>query len=167
MLRSGVRSAIALLLALGLGGCFYGFAGGGLPSNVRTVAIVPFDNQTTSADLPAELFDLLRREMRSRLGVRDAGESRADAIVRGTLVRYDTDVPVGYSANPNQATTARRRLQVTVDIEIVDRLSGKAIYSRKGLTADGEYDERQEQTGRRQALQRIVADVIDGAQSQW
>ncbi|HET7457682.1 MAG TPA: DUF4136 domain-containing protein [Gemmatimonadaceae bacterium] len=151
-----------------LAGCFpYGFAGGGLPSHVKTIAVLPFDNQTPSPDIQREMFDAMRRGLRSRLGLRDAPESRADAILRGTLLRYDADIPVAYSADPRRSTSARRRLQVVLDVELVDQKSGKALWQRKGLTAEGEYAESAEAAGRQQAIDRIVTDVVEGAQSQW
>jgi hypothetical protein len=54
------------------------------------------------------LSDALRKAMSSRLGLRDASENRANAVVRGTITKYEPDVPVAFSADPNQATTARR-----------------------------------------------------------
>ena len=168
MLRSGARS-LALALAVSLTGCLYGFAGGGLPANVRTVAILPFENETPSPTLTREIVDVMRREMRSRLGVRDASEARADAILRGRIVRYDVDVPIAYTADRNRtgATTARRKLQIVVDVEIVEQASGKTILERRGLIGEAEYAERAEEGGRRQAIDKIVSDVIEGAQSQW
>src|SRR5919112_688894 len=80
---------------------------------------------------------------------------------------YDIDVPIAYSADPTQATSARRMLQLTLDIEIVDQRSGKALWQRKAMVVTGEYAERAEAEGRRQAIERVVNDVIDGAQSQW
>lgn len=145
----------------------YGFAGGGLPRHIKTVAVIPFENQTPSPELQRELHEELRRGLRSRLGLRDASESRANAIVRGKITKYEPDVAVGFSANPNQATTARRRVQIAVDIEIVDQTTGKTLWERTGLSAEGEYSERAEPAGRRQAIERIVNDVIEGAQSQW
>src|SRR6266498_5896676 len=91
MRRSGLVS-----FALALTGCFYGFAGGGLPSHVHTVAIIPFDNRTANPELQRELAESLRSQLRDRLGLRDATEARADAIVRGTIQRYETDIPVGF-----------------------------------------------------------------------
>jgi Lipopolysaccharide-assembly len=164
MRRFGIISALVVLL----GACFpYGFAGGGLPSHIKTVAVLPFDNQTPSAALQQELLVSLRRELQRRLGLRDAPEARADAIVRGTLLRYDVDVPISYTADPNQATSARRMLQLTIDVELVDQKSGKALWQRKGLVAQGEYGESAENEGRRLAIERVVNDVIEGAQSQW
>ena len=162
------RIALALGLCLGaLTGCPYGFAGGGLPSHVRTVAVLPFDNETTSPELQRELFELMWRELQGRLGLREAGEARADAVIRGTIRRYETDVPIGYSADPAQATSARRKLQISVDVEIVDQTTGRMLWERKGLTADADYAERAEVQGRRQAIERLVRDMVEGAQSQW
>lgn len=161
-----MRLAGALLLVATLAGC-YGFAGGGLPPHVRTVAVLPFDNESGSPELPRELQDALREGMQGRLGLRDASEERASAIVRGRITRYEFDIPVAFSADPAQATSARRRLRVQVNIEIVDQVTGKVLWTRSGMTAEGEYAERNEPAGRKQAIDRIVNDVIEGAQSQW
>ncbi len=162
MRRSGLASAL-----LALGGCMYGFAGGGLPSHVHTVAIIPFENLTANPEIQRELVESLRGGLRERLGLRDAAEARANAIVRGTIQRYETDIPVGFDASNKQTTSARRQLQITVDIEMVDQVSGKTLWQKKGLMAEGQYEERGEATGRKQAIDRIVSDIIQGAQSQW
>ena len=154
-------------LALTATGCIYGFAGGGLPSHIKTVAILPFENETAASGLQRELHERMRREIEGRLGLRPAAESRSDAVVRGRILRYDVDIPVGYSADRRQVSTARRRLQIAVDVEIVDQKRGRTLWSRNGLTADGEYNERDEATGRREAVEKLVNDIIAGAQSQW
>jgi Lipopolysaccharide-assembly len=166
MRRFGVLSFA--LLAFGAAcGVRYGFVGGGLPAHIRTVAVLPFENETSSPELQRELFELLRRQLRGRLGLREGPEATADALVRGTIKTYDVDIPVGFSSDPQQAVTARRKLQVTIDIEIVDQSNGRILWERKGLRAEGDYAERAEAEGRRSALEKIVADVIEGAQSQW
>lgn len=169
MRRSGVRKGSAALLtaALLLSGCVYGFAGGGLPPTVRSVAVIPFENQTSSAELQQEFMTRLRRELRSRLGVREAGEAQANAVVRGSIIRYEPDIPIAFSADRTQSVAARRKLMLTVDIEIYDQVGGRVLWARKGMTAEGEYAERQETEGRRRAIEKLVNDVIEGAQSQW
>jgi len=149
------------------GGVHYGFSEGAFPPHIRTMAILPFENQTATPELQNELFDSMRRELQKRLGVRDAAQERADALVRGTIVSYDVDVPVAFSADPRQAVSARRRLQITVDVEIVDQTTGKSLWQRKALRAEGEYAERAEPEGRKQAITKIVNDIVEGAQSQW
>src|SRR5918998_1021354 len=127
MRRFGTLSlTIALVLASACG-VRYGFAGGGLPAHIRTMAVPPFENETSSPELQRELFELLRRDLRGRLGVREGAEATADALVRGTIKTYDVDIPVGFSADPPQAVSARRKLQVTVDIEIVDQSNNRVL----------------------------------------
>ncbi len=161
--RSGVLSAVLALTA-----CLpYGFTGGGLPSHVRTVAVIPFENLTAAPELQQELAEALRSELQNRLGLRNAAESRANAIVRGTIQRYETDIPIAYSGSNTNQTSARRQLQISVDIEMFDQVSGKVLWQRKALTAEGLYEERGVLKGRKEAIDRIVNDVIQGAQSQW
>lgn len=145
----------------------YHFAGGGLPPNIRTIAVLPFDNQTPIPELQRDLYEAMRTRLRDKLNLRDASETKADAIVRGAIIKYDADVPVGYSADPRQATQARRQLQLVVDVAIIDQSSGRTLYERKALTEKADYAERQEAAGRAQAVQQIITDVIEGAQSQW
>ena len=167
MRRFGALSIGLALLASGGCGVRYGFVGGGLPAHIRTVAVLPFENETASPELQRELLEFLRRDLRGRLGLREGPEATANALVRGTIKAYDVDIPVGFSADPQQAVTARRKLQLTVDIEIVDQSNGRVLWQRRGLRAEGEYAERAEADGRRAALQKIVNDVVEGAQSQW
>ena len=164
MRRSGAYSLLAVVLTA----CIpYSFTGGGLPSHIRTVAIAPFENQTATPELPRELTDALRSRLHDRLGLNDASEAKANAIVRGTIQRYEIDIPIGYSASNKQATTAKRMLQLVVDIEMIDQVTGKTLWQRKGLLAEGQYEERGEAAGRKQAIDRIINDIIEGAQSQW
>ena len=165
MRRSGAGSALALAIVL-LGGCHYGFAGGGLPQNIKTVAVIPFDNDTPSPNLQQEINDLLTTQIQGRLGLKPAPEARADAVVRGRITRYDTGIPVAYSSQAN-STSAQRELRITVDVEIDDQISGRVIWTRKGLVASGTYAERSEADGRKEAVTKLVNDILAGAQSQW
>jgi hypothetical protein len=165
MRRFGVL--IVSLIACSLTGCFYSFAGGGLPPNIHTMAIVTFDNQTPVPEVPKELYDQMRKELQKRLGVRDATQERADALVHGVITSYDADVPVGFSANPQQAVTARRHLQLTIEVEIVDQSNGHVLYANKALRGEADYAERAEQDGRTQAIAKIVQTIVEGVQSKW
>jgi lipopolysaccharide assembly LptE-like protein len=162
--RLGVGVASALPLALTA--CLYGFAGGGLP-NIKTVAILPFDNQTAEPALTKEVNDAVLQAFQGRLGLRPAGESNADAVVRGKVVRYEPDVPLTFQAGQGRTDVTHRQVQITVDVEILDQREGKTLWQRQGLTEVGEYQPPQEASGRKVALDRLVRDLVDGAQSQW
>ena len=167
MKRSGVVSLV-FAFSLLVSGCFYSLSGGGgLPKHVRTVAVIPFENETANPEITSELHQELRKTLLDRLGLRDANEQRANAVVRGKITAYEPDAPIGFSADPSRSTSARRRLQLTVDVQIVDQTTGRILYEKNGVSAEGEYAEREEPAGRRQAIQRIVNDIVEGAQSQW
>jgi hypothetical protein len=162
ILRSGFFS-----FALFLGACVYGFAGGGLPGHIRTVAVRPMDNLTPIAGLQLEFSDSVRSGLRDRLGLRDAPEARASALFTGTIQRYEADIPIGYEAGNRAATTARRMIQIVVDVELLDQETGRVLWQRRGLTGQAQYEERGEEAGRGQAIRQIVNAIIEGAQSQW
>lgn len=151
-----------------LWGCPYGFAGGGLPPHIRTVAILPFDNLTPEPLLTQEVADALREAVQGRLGLRPAAEATADAVVRGSILRYEPDIALSFQ--PGQvgavAVTARR-VQLTLKVEIVDQREGRTLWSRESMVVDGEYQPGNEADGRRKALDKLVTDIVDGAQSQW
>ena len=168
MNRSRTTSGCLIALSLLLGGCSYGFVGGGLPPDVQTVAVLPFDNLTSEPTLTQEVLRSVREAVENRLGLRPAGENTADAVVRGRITRYEPDLPVAYQGNQlNQVTVTRRLLQLTVAVEIVNQRTGKTLWERGGLTVDGDYEPGNELEGRRRALEKLTTDIVDGAQSQW
>jgi hypothetical protein len=161
------RASVVVCGAVLLSGC-YGFSGGGgLPKTLKTVAIQPFDNQTAVPDLQREVFEQIRSAMRERLNLREAPEARADVVVRGTLAKYDVDLPAGASADGRQTSSTRRRLVIVLDVEIIDQTTGRTLFKRDGLQREGQYVEGGEVTGRRNALESLVTDLIEGVQSQW
>lgn len=155
------------MLALLVTGCVYGFRGGGLPGHIRTVAVLPFDNRTGEPALTGEVTEAIRDAVERRLGLRPAAEADADAVVRGEIVRYEPDIPLSYQAGEGRVEVTRRRVQLTVNVQIFDQRLGRALWQRSGLAIDGEYEPPQEVDGRRTALAKLVTQVVEGAQSQW
>lgn len=149
--------------------CLYGFAGGGLPPHIRTVAILPFENQTTDPLLTQQVTDAIREAFESRLGLRLAGEATADAVVRGAIVRYEADVTASFQAGQATGNTqvTRRLVRIALNVEVFDQREGRMLWQRSGLTVDGEYEPPREADGRQAAFKKLVNDIVDGAQSQW
>jgi TolB-like protein len=148
--------------------CLYKFTGGGLPPHIHTVAILPFDNQTSQPALSEGVRDALREAVENRLGLRPAGEATADAVVRGAITGYEADIQL--STQPGEAgnvVVTKRRVRLTLNVEIYDQRQGRMLWQRSGLSVDGEYQPPQEAQGRQVALNKLVTDIVDGAQSQW
>ena len=163
---SGSLLLLSLSL-LALGGC-YGFAGGGLPPGIRTVAVLPFDNLTPEPTLTQEVQTAVRDAVEGRLGLRQSGEQSADAIVKGSIQRYEPDLPVAYQGvQNNQVDVTRRLVQITVNVEISNQRTGKILWQRSGLTLQGDYAIGQEASGHQKAYNQLVTNIVEGAQSQW
>lgn len=156
-----------IISTLVFGGC-YGFAGGGLPPEIKTVAVLPFDNQTPDPTLTQEISRAVREAVEQRLGLRQSTEPRADAVVRGSIIRYEPDLPVAYEGGEDrEVTVTRRQVQITLTVEILDQKQSKPLWQRSGLVVKGDYETGREIDGRREALEDLVVNIVEGAQSQW
>ena len=81
----------------------------------------------------------MREAVEGRLGLRQASESQADAVVRGTITRYEPDLPVAVHRRARTAAVdvTRRLVQITVSVEILDQDGGKPLWQRSGLLLEG------------------------------
>ena len=161
----------ALLAALLVSGCMYSFRAGSFPpEHIRTIAIEPFENEATRFELSAELYDQLLRNLPGALGIRTAGADIADAIVRGSILRYDIAAPnyraAGAGGEP--ATVLQRQVSLSVRVEIVDLVENTILWESSNVVAQGEFSEgAPEEGGRQEAIELLVQKIVDGAQSNW
>src|SRR5262245_37279671 len=142
---------LLLIASTATGGCLwkYGFTGGGLPSNVKTVAVLPFENLTAEPILTQEITRAVREAVEDRLGLRPAGEDQADAVVKGSIQRYDPDLPLSFTGQPGAAAgqpqsrnveVTKRMVQITLNVRIFNQKEGKVLWEKQGLVVQGDYD---------------------------
>jgi Lipopolysaccharide-assembly len=165
-----MRPCVPLLAVLLLSGCNYSFRAGSFPPpHIRTIAIEPFENQTNRFELSAELYDQLFRNLPGALGIRTAGADVADAIVRGSITRYDVVAPNYRQGTGGQAPQVlQRQVSIAVSVEIVDLVQNVILWESSGVTAQGEFAEGSpEDGGRQEAIELLVQKIVDGAQSNW
>ena len=78
------RSVLAaLLLVLNTGCWVYIFHGGGLPADVMSMAILPFDNQTPNPELQQQLLDEMRKTLERRSFTYRASQPRIEQATLG------------------------------------------------------------------------------------
>ena len=70
------HATVSSLLVLALSACSFGFAGGGFPPDIKTVAVLPFENQTSDPTLQQLVTLAVKQAVESRLGLRAAAESQ-------------------------------------------------------------------------------------------
>jgi len=173
-LRSRVGAALfAVLLPLVVGalaGCNYSFrAGAGFPDYIRTVAVLPFENETNRFELTDNLYQELLDQLPRALGLQPASENTADAMVRGVITGYDVSTPNYRSSDSGAAQVLQREVTLRVQVQIVDLQQGLILWEDRGLSARGQYLESSEteQVAVQEAIELLVQSVVDGAQSNW
>ena len=106
-------------------------AGAGFPDYVKTVAVLPFENgpEVTRPEITDELFQQLLREFPRALGLQPAGQDVADAVVQGTIRRYDISTP---SYRPGAAgeipQVLQRQVSIVVEVQIINQVDNEILW---------------------------------------
>jgi len=159
------------VLVLSASACLYSFkAGAGFPDYVKTVAIVPFENETTRPEVTDEVFNLLLREFPRSQGLQPAGQDVADAVILGTIKRYDVSTPSYRAGAAGEVPTVlQRQVSLTVEVQIINQVDNVVLWESPGISVQGEYLEESEteEVGRTLAIELLIQRIVDGAQSNW
>jgi hypothetical protein len=160
--RIALAAFLLVLQAISLS-CGYHAGGTGdmVPKDVQTIAVLPFRNLTTRYRLADAFQQAISREMVSRTRfqvVRD--KEKADAVMTGTI-RQVVSGPLVF--DPATGRTSLVSLNVYMDLNLVDRATGKTIYSRSFFEVHSAYqiaaNANQYFDESTLALERVSADV--------
>ena len=163
-----VACGLGLIAVLAAGGCNYGFRSGSFPDHIRTIAILPFDNDTNRFELTQEIHEELLQTLPRALGVTNAGEDVADAVVQGRIIRYDLTAPLFRANQVGQVDVLQRQVSIRVEVELIDRVEDVILWDNLALSTLGQYLEGEpEEIGRIEAIELLVQRIVDGAQSNW
>lgn len=168
--RRARAASVLAALALAASGCMYGFTGGGLPPNIRTVFIEPFENGTPYLQLTTDVQLELQEDLPRSLGVRLAPRNVADAVVRGRISGYEeTSANVRPSADQGRVDVLQAEVRITFEAEIYDVRNDRPLFRQSGLSAIGTYNPTRErvETARTKAVEEVATKLVQGAQSQW
>ncbi|MET0398437.1 MAG: LPS assembly lipoprotein LptE [Longimicrobiaceae bacterium] len=167
----GRLASLLAAAALLLSGCLYSFTGGGLPPNIRTMAVIPFENGTTEPVLSTDVQLRLQDQIPRKLGVRLADQRSADAVLRGRITGFDETTP-SFRPNPGpgeRVDVTGKQVRITFEAEIFDVKQDRSLWKGSGISALGTYqpNSEQAQAGRQRAIDEMVQKILEGAQSQW
>jgi hypothetical protein len=128
------------IVCLALGSCGYRVAGQAdlVPKTVHTIAVPPFTNSTVRYKLTDLLPEAISRELITRTHYQIVNDpTQADAVLRGSVVNY-----IAYPTLIDQATGRTSGLQVNavLQISLVERSTGKIIFSRPSLQVHQRYE---------------------------
>jgi hypothetical protein len=103
------------------------------------------------------------------LGVRPGGEQVADAIVRGKIMRYQDGAQSYVPGQRGQVQVLQHQVTIVVSVEIIDVAQNLILWESTSVTGRGEYspDQQTDEAARDKAIDVLIQQIIDGAQSQW
>ena len=163
------RKLAVVVAALAASGCLYSLSGGGgLPEHIDTMYVPPVQNETSRFALTERLTQSLLEAVRGRLGAQVASQENADGVIRVTLTGYD-DQAMSFEAREGVgAEVFQRRVTLVARVEIVDLARDRTLFS-SSVRGTGEYapEEETEEAGIDLALENLLQQIVDGAQSQW
>jgi hypothetical protein len=117
------------LAALALSACGYHVQGQPvvIPKDVHTIAVVPFQNNTTRFKLARLLSDNIAQEMIARTKYKIVSDpNQADVVLRGVLLTFTS---YGIASDPSGHATGAQAI-ITLQITLTERATGKVLYSR-------------------------------------
>jgi len=162
--------AVLLLLGSAIAGCSYGFqGGGGLPPHINTIFVEPVGNETTRFVLSERITQGLLEAVRGRLGAQVASREAADAILRVTATDYEDEALNIGAREDVGAEVFQRRVTITAQVEFMDLTRQEMLWSSGSVRATGEYAPREESedVGLDLAVENMIQQIVNGAQSQW
>jgi hypothetical protein len=159
-----------ICLATGLAlvaGCGYGFKSGQVREGLETVGVGFFENRTTEPDAELALTEAVIRLLIEDRTLRIADEQVADAILYGIIRRYQFQT--AYSGADRQAE--EYRLDITVEVQLVDRRSGETIIGPERVNGTGSFfvddGPEAEEQARLDAFTMIVQGILNLVVEEW
>ena len=109
-----------------------------LPKTIHTIAIPAFGNATTRYKLTDRVPEAVAREFIARTRYKVVNDqSQADAILRGTVVNYFAYPTI---FDPATARAAVVQIQVVMSATLVERATGKVLFTRPIIEVKQQYE---------------------------
>jgi hypothetical protein len=121
-------------------GCGYRVAGRGstLPAEIQTLAVTPFENQTSWMRLEQRLTSAVMEEFIHRTRYRIVGDGEAaDAVLRGTILSVRT-VPVIF--DPETGAASAVQLEVRLSADLREQGSERTLYANPTFVFREQYE---------------------------
>jgi len=134
-----VKYRIAPVLALMLSGCGYHVAGTAnlLPTEIHTIAVIPFRNVGVQYKLSDYLTESVSREMITRTRYKIVADpAKADAVLSGAVANMFSSATV---ADPVTGRSSGAQVIVQIQVRLTDK-TGKVLFDRPNV----EFRERYE-----------------------
>jgi hypothetical protein len=134
-----MKSAFLALGACLLVSCGYHQAGQAnlVPKAVATVGVTAFSNGSTRYKLTDWLPEAISKEFIARSRFRVAEASRADAVLKGSVLNYTSNTTL-FDQKTGLATSVE--IHVALQVTLTERTTGKVLFSRPRIDMTDSYE---------------------------
>ena len=172
MRNNKMLTAAAVSVACCVGVLFSGCYSTGplLPPHIKSIAIMTFENGTYEPELEIDMADEVINRFIFDGNLSIAREDSADAVLTGTITRYDKDA-VRYTEDERDEVT-EYRLTLTVDMVCRDVKKNEIMWEEKGFSREVTYEsesdpEGQEADARVAAIKWMAKNIVERTIEGW
>lgn len=158
---------LVIVLLLVVSACGYSFRGNtnNLPSDVKTVAIPTFANNSTELRIETVITDNVIYQFNRSGMLKVVSEAKADAVLKGTI----TSILISDVALTTSQTSRQRRVLVSVSGNLVRVRDKKVLWKGRGISEFRTYnvtnnppvDERAKQRAMAEAAEELARTIHD------
>ncbi|GIL19995.1 MAG: hypothetical protein BroJett041_11090 [Candidatus Jettenia caeni] len=157
--------ALLLLFVIPMGGCGYS-SKSLLRSNVRSVYIPIFDNDTFRRGFEFDLTKAIRDQILMRTPLNIVNKDEADSVLFGKITNVYENVLI----EDTRDNIVESRVTIGLEIRWVDKRTGRVIVERKNIHAPAEFIVRRNETltsASNEAFVRVARSVVEAMQEDW
>lgn len=165
-----LHSTVVFLALVSSAACGYYFRSSGEPLGIKmeSLAIPMVTSSSSDIDLESDFTRILREEFINNARVPLLGEGQAQFILFGRLYEIGTE-PIAYDQQESTlsghtttfSVTKTRRLTLKLDIKLVERASGRVLWSERAMAERANYDvgtdPLETRHNKKQALEEIAS----------
>lgn len=156
---------LPVLFFICAGGCGYS-SKSLLRSNVRSVYIPIFDNNTFRRGFEFDLTKAVRDQVLLRTRLDIVSKDEADSILFGKISNVDESVLI----EDTKDNIVESRVSIVVEVRWVDRRTGRTIVERRNIRRPAEFIVRRNETlssSSREAFVEVARSVVEALEEDW
>jgi hypothetical protein len=164
VMKTAENLSFGLVVLLALNGCgVYSFSGT-MSSGIESVAVPVFGNESVEYGIAEDLTSGIIERFVSDNTLRVTPRSGADAVLDGTILRYDRDA---YTYDENDQV---QEYKVNIIAKVrLNKANGDLVWEEESLSAYGIYNatDEGEDEGKARAIEKIAEDIVNRTVRDW